>query len=449
MKLKGLIGFQVFFFIIYFISMVPLENLGLSSTITERLRIPAFITGEISKTLTGTLLYFVLIFTIFYINYRLIFTLPRTILKDEPLSKSIKESWKATKKKMPQILIPIGIFEIIFMFAGLLLMLIVAGILGIFKPFMGFLLSKTILQTMFDVVFFAFSVFTKISIVIILLDNIEPQKSTEEIERENRLRQLESEADAAFRSPTTITIATRPQTQQVDNKVLLAQNGNKPVEDYDGNRQESKKNFLMNEQAQKFYQTNFLVEQLSEFELKAGDFIPATLQTGINSDLPSKVIVAVVSENVRDTISGKHILIPQGTRVVGTYDSSVTFGQERLLVVWQRLIFPDGKSIGLDNMQGVDLSGKAGITGEIDNHFGTLLKGVVLSSIMGSAGAIVTDRKNDWRGAAAEGAGEQIVTIGDRFAERALSRQPTINIEPGTRLNIMVHSDLILEPYGE
>ena len=280
-------------------------------------------------------------------------------------------------------------------------------------------------------------------------ENITEQKSSEEIERENRLKQLQAESDAAFRSSTTITIANRPQTQQVDNKVLLAQNGNKLVEDYDGNRQESKKNFLMNEQAQKFYQTNFLVEQLSEFELKAGDFIPATLQTGINSDLPSKVIVAVVSENVRDTISGKHILIPQGTRVVGTYDSSVTFGQERLLVIWQRLIFPDGKSIGLDNMQGVDLSGKAGITGEIDNHFGTLLKGVVLSSIMGSAGAIVTDRKNDWRGAAAEGAGEQIVTIGDRFADRALSRQPTINIEAGTRLNIMVHSDLILEPYGE
>lgn len=280
-------------------------------------------------------------------------------------------------------------------------------------------------------------------------ENIAEQKSSEEIERENRLKQLQAESDAAFRSPTTITIANRPQTQEVDNKLLLAKSQANPIQDYDGNRQESKKNFLMNEQAQKFYQTNFLVEQLSEFELKAGDFIPATLQTGINSDLPSKVIVAVVSENVRDTIKGKHILIPQGTRVVGTYDSSVTFGQERLLVIWQRLIFPNGKSIALDNMQGVDLSGKAGITGEIDNHFGTLLKGVVLSSIMGSAGAIVTDRKNDWRGAAAEGAGEQIVTIGDRFADRALSRQPTINIEPGTRLNIMVHSDLILEPYGE
>ena len=191
MKLKGLIGFQVFFFIIYFISMVPLENLGLSTAITERLRIPAFITGEISKTLTGTLLYFILIFAIFYINYRLIFTLPRTILKDEPLSKSIKESWKITKKKMPQILIPIGIFEIIFMFAGLLLMLIIAGILGIFKPFLGFLLSKTILQTMFDVVFFAFSVFTKISIVIVLLDNIEPQES-KTIESKNEKRKRSS-----------------------------------------------------------------------------------------------------------------------------------------------------------------------------------------------------------------------------------------------------------------
>jgi len=274
------------------------------------------------------------------------------------------------------------------------------------------------------------------------------QKSAEEIERENKIKQLEAEADAALRSPTTITIATRPQVQQTDDKILLAQ-GNKAVQDYDGNRQESKRNFLMNEQAQKYYQSNFMIEQLSEFEIKAGDFIPAILQTGINSDLPSKTIVAIVSENVRDTIRGKHILIPQGTKIIGVYDSSITFGQERLLIIWQRLIFPNGKTIGLDNMQGVDLSGKAGITGDVNNHFSTLLKGVILSSIMGSAGAIVTERKNDWRGAAAEDAGEQIVTIGDNFAERALSRQPTITIEPGTRFNIIVHSDLILEPYGE
>ena len=158
------------------------------------------------------------------------------------------------------------------------------------------------------------------------------QKSAEEIERENKVKQLEAEADAALRSPTTITIATRPQVQQTDDKILLAQ-GSKPVQDYDGNRQESKRNFLMNEQAQKYYQSNFMIEQLSEFEIKAGDFIPAILQTGINSDLPSKTIVAVVSENVRDTIRGKHILIPQGTKIIGVYDSSITFGQERLLII--------------------------------------------------------------------------------------------------------------------
>lgn len=188
-KLKSLVGLQIFFFIIYFISMVPLENLGLSTAITERLRIPAFITGEILKTPTGTLLYSILIFAVFYINYRLIFTFPRTILKEEPLSKSIKESWKITKKKMPQILIPIGIFEIIFITLGLIFMFIVVSFLGIFKPFFGFLLSRTILQTMFDAVFFAFSVLTKISIVIILLDNIEPQKSKNiESSKEKRKR---------------------------------------------------------------------------------------------------------------------------------------------------------------------------------------------------------------------------------------------------------------------
>lgn len=269
-----------------------------------------------------------------------------------------------------------------------------------------------------------------------------------EQERLNRLQELENEAMTALRSPTTIAIATRPQIQSVDNKLLLAPN--KPVTDYDGNRQESKKNFLMNEAAQKFYQTNFLQEQLSEFELKAGDFIPAIMVTGINSDLPSKVITALVSENVRDTITGRHVLIPQGTRIVGTYDSSITFGQERLLVIWQRLLLPNGKSLALDNMQGVDLTGKAGITGDVDNHFSTLLKGVILSSFLGSVGTISSADKfgnDNWRTSAAQGAGEQIVSIGDRFAERALSRQPTITIPAGERFNIMVHSDLILEPY--
>ena len=221
-----------------------------------------------------------------------------------------------------------------------------------------------------------------------------------------------------------------------------------PEMDYDGNRQASKRNFIHNEKAPSFYSRGILIPALSPYEVKAGDFIPAIMQGAINSDLPSRTIVALVRENVYDSLTGNHLLIPQGTRIQGTYDSNVTFGQNRLLVIWQRLILPNGKSIELANMQGVDLSGRVGMTGKVNNHFGTLLKGVVLSSIAGAAGGVVTsDSSNAAVRNASTGAGEQIVRIGDRYAERALSRQPTIDIAIGARFNIMVHSDLILEPY--
>lgn len=218
-------------------------------------------------------------------------------------------------------------------------------------------------------------------------------------------------------------------------------------QDYDNNRQASKKKFLWKEKAPSFYGKGRLISPLSPYELKAGDFIPAIMQGAIDSDLPAKTIVALVRENVYDTITGNYLLIPQGTKIQGTYDSNVTFGQNRLLVIWQRLILPNGKSIELDNMQGVDLSGRVGMTGKVNNHFGTLLKGVVLSSIAGAAGSIVTNNDDNVLRDAADGAGQQIVKIGEKFADKALARQPTIDIKIGARFNIMVHSDLILEPY--
>lgn len=270
--------------------------------------------------------------------------------------------------------------------------------------------------------------------------------SEEERYHLDKLRQLEEESIQAMRSPSSIAIATRPQMNG-GNVVLAPGGGNTQVADYDGNRQESKRNFLNREKAQNFYQLGELVDPVSEYELKAGDFIPAVMLQAMDSDLPTKGIVAQVAENVMDTVTGRYLLIPQGTKIIGVYDSSITFGQERLLVVWQRLIFPNGRSIMLENMQGVDLSGKAGLNADVNNHFATLLKGVILSSLMGSAAAITTDRKNDWRGAAAEGAGEQIISIGDRIAEKNLSRQPTLSTKPGDRFNIFVHADLVLEPY--
>lgn len=265
------------------------------------------------------------------------------------------------------------------------------------------------------------------------------QKNQEELER---LRKLQEEANKAKRSPIGFkSVRTETNTQTTQGT------GSGREEDYDQNRQASKKAFLYGEKRNDFILNSAIIQPLSPYTVTAGDFIPAVVVTGMDSDLGAKTIVAQVSENIYDTINHKYLLIPQGTRVTGKYDSNITWGQERLLVIWQRMIFPDGSYLDLDNMQGVDLTGQAGITGKVNNHFATLLKGVLLSSAMGAAGAVVTDNDDNWRNAAAGGAGEQIITIGDKFASKALDRQPTIIIKTGDRFNIMVHADMILRPY--
>ena len=264
------------------------------------------------------------------------------------------------------------------------------------------------------------------------------QVNQEELER---LRKLQEEANKAKRSPIGFKSVRAESVQATQGT------GSGREEDYDQNRQASKKAFLYEEKRNNFVLNSAIVPAISPYVVTAGDFIPAVVVTGMNSDLAAKTIVAQVSENIYDTINHKFLLIPQGTRILGKYDSNVTWGQERLLVVWQRLIFPDGSSLDLDNMQGVDLTGQAGITGKVNNHFASLLKGVLLSSALGAAGAVVTDNDDNWRNAAASGAGEQIITIGDKFASKALDRQPTITIKAGDRFNIMVHADMILRPY--
>lgn len=262
-------------------------------------------------------------------------------------------------------------------------------------------------------------------------------------EERDTLRKLREEALTARKS----SISFNRNNNAVENAGTQYPNQPKVYPDYDDNRQGAKKNFLQNESSNEFTLSSRLTGNASPYEVKAGDFIPAIAITAMNSDLPAKVITAQIRENVFDTVTGKYLLIPQGAKVIGTYDSNVTWGQNRLLVVWQRLIFPNGDSINLHNMQGTDLTGKAGITGKVNNHFATLLKGVLLSSAMGAGAAIVTDDRDDWRSEAGKGAGETIIKIGDRFAEKALNRQPTIEIKQGERFNIMVHSDLILRPY--
>ena len=219
--------------------------------------------------------------------------------------------------------------------------------------------------------------------------------------------------------------------------------------DDDLNKQKDKRNFFKNEEKRKIYNSGRELYSISPYEVKAGTYIPGVLISGINSDLPGN-IKGQVREDVYDTVTGNHLLIPKGTTLIGTYDSGVTFGQNRALVVWQRLIFPNGKTMLLDNMGGVDLSGYAGFKDRVDNHNLELFKAVILSSILGAGTAIVSDddnKENDWRGEAGRGAGEQVIMIGNRLADKLLALQPTITIRPGYRFNIMTHSDLILTPY--
>lgn len=219
--------------------------------------------------------------------------------------------------------------------------------------------------------------------------------------------------------------------------------------DDDLNKQKDKRNFFKNEEKRKIYNSGRELYSISPYEVKAGTYIPGVLISGINSDLPGN-IKGQVREDVYDTVTGNHLLIPKGTTLIGTYDSGITFGQNRALVVWQRLIFPNGKTILLDNMGGVDLSGYAGFKDRVDNHNLELFKAVILSSILGAGTAIVSDddnKENDWRGEAGRGAGEQVIMIGNRLADKLLALQPTITIRPGYRFNIMTHSDLILTPY--
>ncbi|ALF17330.1 TrbI/VirB10 family protein [Fusobacterium animalis] len=220
----------------------------------------------------------------------------------------------------------------------------------------------------------------------------------------------------------------------------------------DINKQPEKKAFL-SENPKKNYNEDILKEPISKYEIKAGGIIPGVMLTGINSDLPG-TMTANVREDVYDTVTGRILLIPKGTRVIGKYSSSISFGQSRVLVVWQRLIFPNGKSINLENFEGADMSGYSGLVGTVDNHTLKLFQGVILSSILGAAAGIIDDNgnnnnNNSWRNNAGRGAGEEIVTIGEAIASRLLAVQPTIKIAPGSRFNIMVNSDLILEPYNE
>lgn len=181
--------------------------------------------------------------------------------------------------------------------------------------------------------------------------------------------------------------------------------------------------------------------------LQAGAVIPAALITGIRSDLPGQ-ITAQVTENVYDSPTGRILLVPQGTRLIGQYDNGVGFGQRRVLLVWNRLILPNGRSIVLERQPGADAEGFAGLEDGVDYHWWDLAKAAALSTLLGVGAELATDQNDRLIGAIRDGAQDTINDAGQQIVRRQLNVQPTLTIRPGFPVRVIVTRDLVLEPYG-
>jgi type IV secretion system protein TrbI len=155
-----------------------------------------------------------------------------------------------------------------------------------------------------------------------------------------------------------------------------------------------------------------------------------------------------VTENVYDSVTGRMLLIPQGARLIGACDSVVAFGQSRALLVWRRIVLPDGSSVQVDNLPATDAAGYAGLEDEVDYHTWQLLKGVVLSTLLGVGTELsVGDEESDLVRAIRQSTQQSVNQAGQRITEKNLKIQPTITIRPGWPLRVIVHKDLVLRPY--
>jgi type IV secretory pathway VirB10-like protein len=189
-----------------------------------------------------------------------------------------------------------------------------------------------------------------------------------------------------------------------------------------------------------------------KYELLAGSLISGVLMGGINSDTPGSVL-GQISENVYDTATGSHLLIPQGARMIGVYDSHVVYGQNRLVVVWQRILYPDGTSLNIEGMIGGDQAGNSGFKQYVDNHYSRLIGAALFASVFTAAGKIATDNDKDDDGnesKAAEAVMETMSQLGAKLAERNMNVAPTLRIRPGYRFSIVTTKDIAFaEPYWE
>ena len=185
----------------------------------------------------------------------------------------------------------------------------------------------------------------------------------------------------------------------------------------------------------------------SRYVMQAGAVIPAALITGIRSDLPGE-ITAQVTENVYDSPTGKYLLVPQGARLIGQYDSQISFGQSRVLLVWNRIIMPNGRSIVLERQSGSDSQGYAGLEDSVDYHWSNLLQAAAISTLLGIGSELALSGDDSLVRALRTGSQDTINQSGQTLVRRQLNVQPTLTIRPGFPVRVIVNRDLVLTPYN-
>ena len=217
----------------------------------------------------------------------------------------------------------------------------------------------------------------------------------------------------------------------------------------DPNGQAGKQSFFNQDIADRGYLPNSVVPQMSPFELKRGSVIPATLVTGINSDLPGR-ITAQVSQNVYDSATGHKLLIPQGAKLFGRYDSDVSFGQNHVLVVWTDIIFPNGSTLQIGGMAGTDAAGYGGFKDKVDNHYIRTFGSAILVALIGTGTDLLLPQDRSGIGstdsaadAARRSFAETFGQISQQTVSKNLDVQPTLNIRPGYRFNVLVDQDIV------
>ena len=267
-----------------------------------------------------------------------------------------------------------------------------------------------------------------------------------ELKNEMRLKALTSISKLDVRNEETNNKNTADNYPNLDAVTNLQNQSFGEISEQD---RDKKAEIFLSKKKDSGYLAQIKQKPFSEFELKAGWIIPAVLITGINSDLPGEIL-AQISQNIYDTASGKHLLIPQGSKVVGSYSSNIVYGQKRILVAWNKVIFPSGDALNLSNMQGTSTDGYSGFKDKVNNHYFRIFgSALLLSSI--TAGISLADKSDGHQTETASdkamsAAINQIGQVASEMIRKNMNIAPTLEIRPGYKFNIFVTKDIILEP---